>query len=41
MYKSGRHRNGIYTIDPDGPDGEGTMEVFCDQVSVEFYFLDT
>ena len=31
VYKSGRHRNGIYTIDPDG---EGVMEVFCDQVSV-------
>lgn len=31
VYKSGRHGNGIYTIDPDG---EGSMEVFCDQVSV-------
>lgn len=31
VYKSGRHRNGIYTIDPDG---EGSMGVFCDQVSV-------
>lgn len=31
VYKSGRHRNGIYSIDPDG---EGSMEVFCDQVSV-------
>lgn len=30
VYKSGRHRNGIYTIDPDG---EGSIEVFCDQVS--------
>ena len=29
VYKSGRHRNGIYTIDPDG---EGEIEVYCDQV---------
>ena len=29
VYKSGRHRNGIYTIDPDG---EGAIEVYCDQV---------
>ncbi|XP_020601876.1 microfibril-associated glycoprotein 4-like [Orbicella faveolata] len=30
VYKSGRHGNGIYTIDPDG---EGSMEVFCDQTT--------
>ena len=30
MYKSGRHSSGIYAIDPDG---EGAMEVYCDQVS--------
>ena len=29
VYKSGRHRNGIYTIDPDG---EEAIEVYCDQV---------
>ena len=34
VYNSGRYRNGIYTIDPDG---EGSMEVFCDQVSVVVY----
>ena len=36
VYKSGRHRNGIYTIDPDG---EGPMEVFCDQVSAHVEFI--
>ncbi|CAH3043477.1 unnamed protein product [Porites lobata] len=30
VYKSGRHRNGIYTIDPDG---EGAIEVYCDQTT--------
>lgn len=30
VYKSGRHKSGMYTIDPDG---EGTMEVFCDQTT--------
>lgn len=34
VYKSGRHKSGMYTIDPDG---EGTMEVFCDQVSTGFH----
>ena len=36
VYNSGRHRNGIYTIDPDG---EGAMEVFCDQVSAHVTFI--
>ena len=31
VYRSGRHKSGIYTIEPDG---EGEMEVFCDQVSM-------
>ena len=37
VYKSGRHKSGMYTIDPDG---EGTMEVFCDQVSTGFHLWD-
>ena len=34
VYKSGRHKSGMYTIDPDG---EGTIKVFCDQVSTGFH----